>query len=520
MNYSIVMKGDLVKPGLRFMLHFNLLVLLTWPILADSGDIDKGENTYRERCIGCHGEDGDGLGPGAERLLPPPRDFTSGMFKFMTTAFDEFVPQDDDIYRMVRNGMPGTAMPGWSDVLPEEEIWNVIAYIKTFSGYDEEQPGPVVDYGNRVETSEASIARGKELFLQDDRCSECHGVEGKGDAKKRLLGDNSERTWPRNLTKPWTFRASNGPRDIFTRISTGIPGTQMPSFADEASTKKLAIEDRWHVANYVQSIAKTVEVVNSNNTVIKSVRVEGSLPATTDDPRWQGTPQSTFFLVPQIIAKERHFTPTNDTITVRSLYNLEEIAVLLEWDDRTKSIPGDDTAEKIAVEEIAEDGVAIQLPVSIPDSMEKPYFGMGDVAHPVNIWHWKSGTTRATESVSLLNAVGFSQITRRDTSDLDAIGSYENGTWKVLFKRRLQTGNKTEDLQFVEGAFIPIALAAWDGSANESGSKHTMTTWYWLLLESSSIWPSILSGLFAALAILAVELWWLHSVRSRQKQTG
>ncbi|MCP4937487.1 MAG: c-type cytochrome, partial [bacterium] len=173
------------------------------------------------------GDEGDGLGPAAEFLNPPPRDFTLGLFKFKTTAFDEDLPNDEDLLRMIRDGMPGTAMPGWSDMLSEQDMINVGAYIKTFAELEGE-PESQLDYGTQVKTSDESIAAGKVLFEEGDRCTECHGVEGKGNAIKKLKNDNGERTWPRNLTKPWTFRAGNDPREIFARVSTGIPTTQMP----------------------------------------------------------------------------------------------------------------------------------------------------------------------------------------------------------------------------------------------------------------------------------------------------
>jgi mono/diheme cytochrome c family protein len=194
---------------------------------------------------------------------------------------------------MISDGMPGTAMPGWSDLLSEQDIWDVIATVKAFAELEGE-PERQVDYGTQVKSSPESIAAGKKLFLADDQCSECHGVEGKGDAIKKLKNDNGERTWPRNLTKPWTFRASNDPKDIFTRITVGIPTTQMPSFADPKSKKKLSIEERWHVANYVASLAKTEKTVRSDNTVIQAARIEGELPASPDDPVWDSAPPSTW----------------------------------------------------------------------------------------------------------------------------------------------------------------------------------------------------------------------------------
>ena len=506
--------------------HMNRLATRLWPILftgcclfglaqAAPGSAETGEQIYTMRCIGCHGEDGDGLGPAAERLSPPPRDFTSGQYKITTTVFDEMVPQDEDIFRMISDGMPGTSMPGWSDLLSEQTIWNLVAYLKTFAGYDEEEPGPLVAYGAQIPSSPESIALGKELFHDQDRCSECHGENGKGNATKRLKDDNGERTWPRNLTKPWTYRGSNNPRDIYTRISTGIPGTQMPSFDDPDSQKVLTSEQRWHVANYAASLALTEEVVNPDNTVIRAQKVQDTIPEQADDPFWKGVPSVTFRLVPQIIAEHRHFKPSNDTVTVRAAYDRENIGILLEWDDRTKSIPGDPKAEKIADAEIAEDAIAVQLPIGIPSGMERPYFGMGDASHPVNIWQWKSGTTDTAATIGLLNSRGFANIESREPAvlQLGGTGKYNQGTWRVLFSRPLVTATSENDIQFREGVFIPIAFAAWDGSASESNSRHTMTSWYWLMLEAPASARPFLIALIAALLVIALQYLWVRKAR-------
>ena len=493
-------------------------IILPSQVLAQTGDADNGEAVYFQRCVGCHGDEGDGLGPAAERLNPPPRDFTLGQYKFKTTGFDDIVPNDANLIRMIRDGMPGTAMPGWSDVLSEQEILDLVAYIKIFAALDEEEPSDQVDYGSQIPTSAESIARGRELFLADDRCAECHGKEGRGDAVKKLKDDNGERTWPRNLTKPWTFRASNAPKDIFSRISVGIPGTQMPSFADPVSKKKLTIEERWHVANYVASLAKIEEVVAPEKTVIKAIRVSDALPTSPEDELWQTAESATFFLVPQIIAEERFFTPSNDTVTVRALFDDETLALLVEWDDRTKSIPGNAKAESIANAEMGEDAVAVQFPVVIPDAMEKPYFLMGDAANPVNLWHWSSGTTEAPEAVSMLDASGRETLAARDAAPAGIAGEsvYRDGTWHVVLRRALTTGDAENDTQFAEGTLIPLSVLAWDGSNSEVGSKHTLTTWYWLRLGAPGGGSSYIAAVIAALALGALELWWIYSVRRRR----
>ncbi len=490
------------------------------PAAAAPGDKSKGAEIYTRRCAWCHGEKGDGQGPGAKRLLPPPRDFTLGLYKIKTNGFDDIAAREEDLFRMIRDGMPGTSMPGWKDLLSEQDTWDVIAHIATFVELD--KPKKQVDYGTQIASSAESIEKGKKLFFEGDRCSECHGKEGKGDGIKSLKDDAGFRTWPRNLTKPWTFRASNDSKDVFTRISTGIPGTQMPSFADPASKKKLGVEDRWHIANYVASLAKTEERVRPEKTVIRATQLEGEVPATPEDAKWKQAEPVTFYLVPQLIAKERFFTPSNDTITVRALYSDKNIALLLEWDDRTKSIPGDERAEKISDPGIAEDRIAVQLPVEIPKGMEKPHFIMGDAAHPVNLWQWSSGTTQTPESVTLANARGSGRIETRaaGAAALKATGRYRDGTWRVVMKRPLAAGDPKNDLRFVEGVFIPIAFSAWDGSNGEKDSRHTLTTWYWLLLDP----PRGNRPLFAALGVLLLvvggQAWWARSAAARRGRAG
>lgn len=513
--------------ALRYFLRaalplFLAAILAAPPAAAKPGDVDRGAEVYEKRCMGCHGEEGEGDGPAAELLNPPPRDFSAGQYKIKTTTFDDMVPNDEDLLRMVRDGMPGTAMPGWGDILSEQEMWDVIAYIKTFAGLEEEAPSDQVDYGEQVASSVESIAAGEKLFHEDDRCSECHGQQGRGDAVKKLKDDDGNRTWPRNLSKFWTFRASNDAKDVFSRVSVGIPGTQMPSFADPKSKKKLSVEERWHVANYVASLVKGEEVVRPENTVVKADKMEGPLPGAPDDPIWREAAPATFFLVPQIIGKERFFTPSNDTITVRALYNADEIAFLLEWDDRTNSIPGDDKAEKIADEGMGEDAVAIQLPVVIPKGMEKPYFGMGDAANPVSLWQWKSGTAEESQGFRLYNAKGFEDVSERDAAsvNLRGKGTFTDGTWRVIMRRPLGAGDPGTDIQFEEGRFIPIAFAAWDGSNGEKGSKHTMTTWYWLLLKPDAGSRPLIAAIAVALVFGAALLWWGRATAKRGGSKG
>ncbi|MCP4381035.1 MAG: hypothetical protein GY798_06385, partial [Hyphomicrobiales bacterium] len=208
----------------------------------------------------------------------------------------------------------------------------------------------------------------------------------------------------------------------------------------------------------------------------------------------------------------------NDTVSVRALYNNEMIGIHLEWDDRTKSIPGDAKAIDIADEELTEDAIAVQFPTIIPGGMEKPYFLMGDVGKPVNLWRWSSGTTAEPESATLIDAQGIDlQQVRDSAASFTAKGNYNAGTWRIAMQRSLTTDTADKDLQFEEGRFIPIAFFAWDGSNGEAGSRHAMTTWYWLLLKPPTSARPLIVAIIVALLIGGILVWWGRSAAARSK---
>ena len=83
---------------------------------------------YREHCAHCHGIAGDGAGPTAAFLNPYPRDFRLSKFKFKSTPLKRS-PTDHDMELILRNGIPGTAMPSFR-TLPDDEIRALVNYVK------------------------------------------------------------------------------------------------------------------------------------------------------------------------------------------------------------------------------------------------------------------------------------------------------------------------------------------------------------------------------------------------------
>src|SRR3989454_3955447 len=106
---------------------------LTWPPGADlAADVPLGRRVYAQRCAVCHGPDGRGNGPAAPSLIPRPRDFTLGQFKYKSTAAGQ-PPTEADLMHVVANGLAASAMPYWRDILDSVETRAVVAYVKSMS---------------------------------------------------------------------------------------------------------------------------------------------------------------------------------------------------------------------------------------------------------------------------------------------------------------------------------------------------------------------------------------------------
>lgn len=529
-------------------------------VLARRKDM-KGRELYRFRCEVCHGETGAGDGVAADFMYPRPRDFSLALFKFKTSPGTE-LPRDEDLFRTIKYGLPGTAMPGWGlkgrALLTDEQIRSLIPVIK---GFDITQAWPPEDADEdafdddgfykktdfrvitdeepiqgQIAYSEESVEKGKAAFRKS--CSECHGMDGRGNIRsgKKLEDDWGNRIWPRNLTKPWTWRATEpvepvqDRRDviikaIYTRLSIGIPGTPMPAHraVEEGNKDPVSLEDRWHIANFVYSLRETT-VQPEDGPVVSSKKLESALPDSVDDEAWSRAPAVTLHLVPNIIKEERLFTPLNDAVTVRTLYNDDEIAFLLEVDDRTMSVPGDKYFTELMDEnlEMHSDAVAIQFPhedafMSAP-MVKKPLYRHGDAKNRTTIWYWNAGSVEPKQKqvAMLFDGSGPDKPLKPRMKDrsLQAKGVWHEGRWKVLMKRPRYTTDG--DVLFEEGRFIPVSFANWDGSNGEKGSKHTLTTWYWLLLPPEMDAVKVY-GVPAGIALL-VFLAGLLLVRSQRRK--
>lgn len=89
--------------------------------------LTRGRALYAEHCQHCHGVTGDGAGPTAKYLNPRPRDYRKGIFKFTLTQSAERASRVD-LSRIIEDGIPGTYMPSFK-LLKPEEMRSLVEYV-------------------------------------------------------------------------------------------------------------------------------------------------------------------------------------------------------------------------------------------------------------------------------------------------------------------------------------------------------------------------------------------------------
>jgi mono/diheme cytochrome c family protein len=96
----------------------------TNPHAGDAAVADQGAALYSTNCASCHGDSGKGDTPAGQALDPKAADLTAD-----GDQADDFV-----YWRIAEGGLVdpfNSSMPAWKNLLSEDEIWQVITYIRT-----------------------------------------------------------------------------------------------------------------------------------------------------------------------------------------------------------------------------------------------------------------------------------------------------------------------------------------------------------------------------------------------------
>ncbi|MCE9528700.1 MAG: c-type cytochrome [Planctomycetales bacterium] len=267
------------------------------PLLVDRltrGHLQHGREVYTRQCAGCHGTTGDGQGPAAQHLNPPPRDYRLGRFKFTSTPRGD-KPRRADLARIIRRGAKGTSMPTFR-WMAQEDLEAVIDYVTLLSSRgelefrlmktaeqdlseeDNVEPPLVAEQAKLIaqtwadadkrivrpltpepQYTQESINAGAKAFVQLN-CYKCHGRDGRGNKAFNVGKDDWGRiAYAADLTTGM-LHGGRRPTDIYRRIYSGINATPMPAFAQPDSgkgeTETQRSETIWNLSHFVTSIVE------------------------------------------------------------------------------------------------------------------------------------------------------------------------------------------------------------------------------------------------------------------------
>ena len=256
--------------------HFKTGKYFAGGVYASAEQLNIGKSVYAEYCMACHGVDGKGNGVASKGLVPPPRNFTLGLYKFGKVVAGD-LPHDEDMTHIIQHGFNGSAMFPWD--ISDGQALAVWQYIKTFApdvweGKDKELGEPLKAKNDPFGLARKSFAiqKGKEVYHGVAQCQSCHrayvskqelsDINFKYNEERLAAGDFDEdlydlklqdsdhnyRSLPPDFTWHWV-RSANSVDDIYVRLLAGVNGSGMPSWKDTITDEEI-----WAVSYYVKSL--------------------------------------------------------------------------------------------------------------------------------------------------------------------------------------------------------------------------------------------------------------------------
>jgi mono/diheme cytochrome c family protein len=99
------------------------------PVAADDKSLAAGKVVYFKQCLSCHGEQGHGDGPASKDLNPKPHNLADPNISAQT---------DGSMFWKITTGKK--PMPAFESLIPENDRWNVINYVRTLEPKPATQP--------------------------------------------------------------------------------------------------------------------------------------------------------------------------------------------------------------------------------------------------------------------------------------------------------------------------------------------------------------------------------------------
>ena len=512
------------KHSIKFILSWIILIVVI--VCTLSAQNATGEKSYKKYCLSCHGLDGKGDGELSYLLYPKPRDLTSGLFKIRSTPAGN-PPTDTDLFTTIERGMPGTAMPSFNFLNPDE-LKDIVGYVKDLGNINNSNSVPI-EIPDEISKTDESLKLGKSIYTEIG-CNKCHGEKGTGDGpSSNVLVDS----WgypiiPRDFTSG-VYLGGGQAQDLYLRFAGGMDGTPMPAYGNLAELLGKPKEDEnklaWSLVHYVKSLETGIstETIQSPKdgkitALAVSKRTKSNKLLDASSRFWE---KADSYSIP--ISRLWQSDNVNyQVVEVQAVYNSKYIAIKLEWEDLTS-----DTS-LYRVQDF-QDAAAIQF--SIDGTMD--FHGMGSRDHPTDIWFWKSEwqmqknsdtdtdielaySNRVTDSdvesypnefndtaflggrdagninskqkrsISAENvmASGPETVTpfKENSQKVVGEGFWDGNKWQIVLVRELSPESK-QQVKFKKGGMVPVGFAIWNGSENDRNGQKMVSTWYKLELK-------------------------------------
>ncbi len=152
------------------------------PLANSATAVAEGQRVYDGTCQTCHGAAGVG-----DRDRGGPALNATGL---------KHGDADADLFRTIRQGVPGTQMPPYKG-LRDEQIWQLVTYIRSL-----QTGAPSASAAAGARMPEGDVAAGEALFFGRAACSTCHEVNARGGTHR-----------PGSLQRRATYRGRDPPED-------------------------------------------------------------------------------------------------------------------------------------------------------------------------------------------------------------------------------------------------------------------------------------------------------------------
>jgi mono/diheme cytochrome c family protein len=242
-------------------------------VTVPAATLNRGATAFMRACRPCHGALGDGTGPQAVGMDPPPRDLRLGIVSFASVPSGSLW-RDEDVVRIVRAGLAGTGMRAWKDI-SDDDLAAIVQFLKTLAPrFRDERPGdPITTSPDPWAGREAEgAARGRVVYHGLGRCQACHPAYAAPAEIQALAREAGVVAEPRSnperplevrsdfgrLLRATDFRA--GPlravrpghraEDLYRSIAAGLGGTAMPTWKGA-----LPEADLWALVHYVDALS-------------------------------------------------------------------------------------------------------------------------------------------------------------------------------------------------------------------------------------------------------------------------